>query len=200
MAVDMERRDRSFRAFGETLNRGDMPQKWKYLSSGDAPMLTDVEAPMPYVPTSVHHHEQGWDTTVMSEATTAEDHFMANFVRRAAKAVPVRDDFRALEKRITRSWSSERSRPEAIRVSNSLRSERTELTFDPIACQILGRIYDRGHATLDDLDMWIESSEEWVAFSRLQRARLLSDSGSEVSVSREGREFVHRILGEDPTA
>ena len=43
---------------------------------------------------------------------------------------------------------------------------------------------------------WLESPEEWIAFSRLQRARLLYDAGTEFTVSREGRALIHKLLGD----
>ena len=98
-------------------------------------------------------------------------------------------------KRIARLWTAARIRSDAIKVRSSLESERSELSFDPLACRILGRIYDVGHASRGDLEAWIETTDEWIAFSRLQRARLVFDSGSEFTVSREGREFVQRMLG-----
>ena len=61
---------------------------------------------------------------------------------------------------------------------------------------ILGRIFDRGHATCDDLADWLESPDEWIAFSRLQRARLLYDAGTEFTLSPEGRALVQQILSQ----
>ena len=82
---------------------------------------------------------------------------------------------------------------------NTLELEQNSLTFEPAAMAILGRIFDRGHATCDDLADWLESSEEWIAFSRLQRARLLYDSGTEFTVSPAGRRLIQDLLSEDDT-
>ncbi len=79
---------------------------------------------------------------------------------------------------------------------NTLDLEQNSISFDPTAAAILGRIYDRGHATCEDLTEWLESPEEWIAFSRLQRARLLYDAGTEFTVSREGRALIHKLLGD----
>ena len=80
---------------------------------------------------------------------------------------------------------------------NTLALEQISISFDPTAGAILARIYDRGHATCEDLADWLESPEEWIAFSRLQRARLLYDSGTEFTVSPFGRRLIHRILNGD---
>ena len=80
---------------------------------------------------------------------------------------------------------------------NTLALEQISISFDPTAATILARIYDRGHATCEDLADWLESPEEWIAFSRLQRARLLYDSGTEFTVSPFGRRLIHRILNGD---
>ncbi len=77
---------------------------------------------------------------------------------------------------------------------NTLDLEQNAISFDPTAAAILGRIHDRGHATCKDLAEWLESPEEWIAFSRLQRARLLYDAGTEFTVSREGRALIHKLL------
>ena len=79
---------------------------------------------------------------------------------------------------------------------NTLDLEQNAISFNPTAAAILGRIYDRGHATCEDLTEWLESPEEWIAFSRLQRARLLYDAGTEFTVSREGRALIHKLLGD----
>ena len=85
---------------------------------------------------------------------------------------------------------------EASALSNTLDLERNSLTFDPTAMALLGRIQDRGHATCEDLSQWLETSAEWIAFSRLQRSRLLNDSGTEFTVSRDGRRLVEQMLSE----
>ena len=82
-------------------------------------------------------------------------------------------------------------------LERTLNLERISISFDSVAGAILGRIHDKGHATCADLAEWFDSPEEWIAFSRLQRARLLYDAGSEFTVSREGREWITRLLGED---
>ena len=87
------------------------------------------------------------------------------------------------------------NRSEETALSRTLALERNAITFDRIAAAILGRIYDRGHATCEELAQWFESPEEWIAFSRLQRSRLLQDSGTEFTVSREGSELVETMLG-----
>ena len=79
---------------------------------------------------------------------------------------------------------------------NTLDLEQNAISFNPTAAAILGRICDRGHATCEDSAEWLESTEEWLAFSRLQRARLLYDAGTEFTVSREGRALIHKLLGD----
>ena len=82
-------------------------------------------------------------------------------------------------------------------LADTLDLERNSITFDPTAAVILARIYERGRATCEDLADWLESPDEWIAFSRLQRARLVYDSGTEFHASREGRELVEALLSED---
>ena len=93
------------------------------------------------------------------------------------------------------SWPSTANRSEESALSKTLALERNAITFDRMAAAILGRIYDRGHATCEELAQWLESPEEWIAFSRLQRSRLLQDSGTEFTVSREGSELIETMLG-----
>ena len=89
-----------------------------------------------------------------------------------------------------------RARFEQSALVRRLALEQNAVSFDPVAGAILGRIYDRGHATCKDLADWFESPEEWIAFSRLQRARLLYDSGTEFTVSPDGRRLIYRILND----
>lgn len=89
-----------------------------------------------------------------------------------------------------------RKRLEQSALIRRLALEQNSVSFDPVAGAILGRIYDRGHATCEDLADWLESPEEWIAFSRLQRARLLYDSGTEFTVSPDGRQLIYRILND----
>ena len=56
------------------------------------------------------------------------------------------------------------------RLSNTLELERAEIRFEPIALGLLGAIYDLGHISCEDLAERIETPEEWIWFSRLQRA------------------------------
>lgn len=93
-------------------------------------------------------------------------------------------------------WRSSHAAYPSAALTNTLDLERNAITFNPTAAVILGRIYDRGHATSDDLAEWIETADEWIAFSRLQRARLLYDAGTEFTVSREGRKLVEGLLNE----
>ena len=86
--------------------------------------------------------------------------------------------------------------PEESALINTLALEQNAIGFDPPAAAILGRIFDRGHATCEDLADWLESPEEWIAFSRLQRARLLYDSGTEFTVSPAGRRLIRELLSE----
>ena len=81
-------------------------------------------------------------------------------------------------------------------LANTLALEQNSVTFEPLAMAILGRIFDRGHATCEDLADWLESPDEWIAFSRLQRARLLYDAGTEFTLSPEGRALVQQILSQ----
>lgn len=89
-----------------------------------------------------------------------------------------------------------RKRLEQSALIHRLALEQNAVSFDPVAGAILGRIFDRGHATCEDLADWLESPEEWIAFSRLQRARLLYDSGTEFTVSPDGRRLIYRILND----
>lgn len=82
-------------------------------------------------------------------------------------------------------------------LTDTLDLERNSITFDPTAAVILARIYERGRATCEDLADWLESPDEWIAFSRLQRARLVYDAGTEFHASPEGRELVEALLSED---
>lgn len=86
--------------------------------------------------------------------------------------------------------------PEHDVLARAIALEQNSVGFDVVAATILGRIFDRGHATCEDLADWLESPEEWIAFSRLQRARLLYDSGTEFTVSPAGRSLVHHLLNE----
>ena len=78
----------------------------------------------------------------------------------------------------------------------TLALEQNAVGFDVTAATILARIFDRGHATCEDLADWLESPEEWIAFSRLQRARLLYDAGTEFTVTPDGRRLIHELLSE----
>ena len=86
--------------------------------------------------------------------------------------------------------------PEHGVLARTIALEQNSVGFDVRAATILGRIFDRGHATCEDLADWLESPEEWIAFSRLQRARLLYDSGTEFTVSPAGRSLIHHLLNE----
>lgn len=89
-----------------------------------------------------------------------------------------------------------RERFEQSALVRTLALEQNSVGFDVTAATILARIFDRGHATCEDLADWLESPEEWIAFSRLQRARLLYDSGTEFTVSPAGRSLIHHLLNE----
>ena len=86
--------------------------------------------------------------------------------------------------------------PEHDVLARTIALEQNSVGFDVTAATILGRIFDRGHATCEDLADWLETPEEWIAFSRLQRARLLYDSGTEFTVSPAGRSLIHHLLNE----
>ena len=86
--------------------------------------------------------------------------------------------------------------PELDVLARAIALEQNSVGFDVTAATILGRIFDRGHATCEDLADWLETPEEWIAFSRLQRARLLYDSGTEFTVSPAGRSLMHHLLNE----
>ena len=79
-------------------------------------------------------------------------------------------------------------------LTNTIDLEQNSVTFDPVAMTLLARIFERGHATCQELAEWLESPDEWIAFSRLQRSRLLNDSGTEFTVSRGGRRLIHCLL------
>lgn len=81
-------------------------------------------------------------------------------------------------------------------IANAIELERAEIRFEPLALGILGAVYDLGHMSCEDLAARIETSEEWIWFSRLQRARLVQDVGNAFSLSREGLEMVERLLSE----
>ena len=89
-----------------------------------------------------------------------------------------------------------RKRFEQSALVRTLALEQNAVGFDLTAATILARIFDRGHATCEDLADWLESPEEWIAFSRLQRARLLYDSGTEFTVAPAGRRLIHELLSE----
>lgn len=80
---------------------------------------------------------------------------------------------------------------------NAMELERAEIRFEPIALGILGAIYDLGHISCEDLAARIETPEEWIWFSRLQRARLVQDVGTAFSLSSDGYALVERLLNED---
>lgn len=86
--------------------------------------------------------------------------------------------------------------PELDVLARAIALEQNSVGFDVTAATILGRIFDRGHATCEDLADWLETPEEWIAFSRLQRARLLYDSGTEFTVSPAGRSLIQHLLNE----
>lgn len=81
-------------------------------------------------------------------------------------------------------------------LENTIDLEQTSIMFDPPAAVLLCRIREHGHATCEDLASWLETPEEWIAFSRLQRARLLYDAGTEFTVSREGHALLDELLSE----
>ena len=83
-------------------------------------------------------------------------------------------------------------------IANAIELERAEISFEPIALGILGAIYDLGHISCEDLGAHIETPEEWIWFSRLQRARLVQDVGKAFTLSREGLDLVERLLSEEP--
>ena len=83
------------------------------------------------------------------------------------------------------------------RLSNTLELERAEIRFEPIALGILGAIYDLGQISCEDLSARLETAEEWIWFSRLQRARLVEDVGTAFSLSSDGFALVKRLLSED---
>ena len=89
-----------------------------------------------------------------------------------------------------------RERFEQSALVQTLALEQNAVGFDVTAATILARIFDRGHATCEDLADWLESPEEWIAFSRLQRARLLYDAGTEFTVTPAGRRLIHELLNE----
>lgn len=82
------------------------------------------------------------------------------------------------------------------RLLSALELERAEIGFDETAAAILGRFYDLGHASIADLAEWLQTTEQWIAFSRLQRCRYVEDLGSQFTLSREGRELVEELLAE----
>lgn len=83
-------------------------------------------------------------------------------------------------------------------IANTIELERAEIFFEPIALGILGAIYDLGHISCEDLAARIETPEEWIWFSRIQRARLVQDVGEAFTLSREGLALVERLLSEEP--
>lgn len=93
-------------------------------------------------------------------------------------------------------WPSHGTVDRTSALLNTLALEQSAVTLDLEAATILARIYERGHATCEDLADWLESPKEWIAFSRLQRARLLYDSGTEFTASPAGRALIQRLLDE----
>ena len=65
---------------------------------------------------------------------------------------------------------------------------------DPGASAVLGRIADSGVVTAEQLAEWFDTADDWIAFSRLQRARLLADHGTEFTLSPSGISFVDESL------
>ena len=93
-------------------------------------------------------------------------------------------------------WPSHGAVDRTNALLNTLALEQSAVTLDLEAATILARIFERGHATCEDLADWLESPKEWIAFSRLQRARLLYDSGTEFTASPAGRALIQRLLDE----
>lgn len=89
--------------------------------------------------------------------------------------------------------------PVERRLQSAIELDRAEIGFDETAAGILGRFYDLGYASITDLADWIQSPEQWIAFSRLQRSRYVDDLGSQFTLSRDGREFVEEMLAQDNT-
>ena len=93
-------------------------------------------------------------------------------------------------------WAMRGTPGASARLLDELRLERADLAFDEVAVAILVHIYEQGHATVSELSEWLDTTEDWLAFSRLQRARMLFDSGNEFIVSRDGHAFVKQLVEE----
>ncbi len=86
--------------------------------------------------------------------------------------------------------------PQERRLQSALELERADISFDEVAAGLLGRFYDLGHASTTELEEWLQSPEQWIAFSRLQRCRYIEDLGSMFTLSLDGRNFVEDLLAE----
>lgn len=98
---------------------------------------------------------------------------------------------------LTLSWPWVETKHGDTALNDTLEMERAEISFKPTAAGILGAIYDLGHVSCEELAERIETPDEWIWFSRLQRARLVYDLGEAFTLSREGLAVVKRLLSED---
>ena len=80
------------------------------------------------------------------------------------------------------------------RLEMSLSDDVNLVGSNRTANAVLGRIADSGVVTVDQLAEWFDTAEDWIAFSRLQRARLLADHGTEFTLSPSGISFVDESL------
>lgn len=101
---------------------------------------------------------------------------------------------------MTVSWPWKETRQTDQALTNTLEMEQAEISFEPIAASLLGAIYDLGHISCEELAARIETPDEWIWFSRLQRARLVYDLGEAFTLSREGLAVVERLLSEEPAS
>ena len=138
-----------------------------------------------------------------SHATNAANLFSTKAQRTSPESMT-----RELSDRLRTFLSSERATPLVSvlwpapsraerRLQNALELDRAEIGFDADAAGILGRLYDLGQASEKDLADWFQSAHQWIAFSRVQRCRYIEDLGTQFTLSREGRQFVEEMLGED---
>ena len=77
-------------------------------------------------------------------------------------------------------------RAAAISLQSVLDLDRAVAMADDDALTILQRIKGSGRVTVADLSAQLGTPKEWLAFSRLQRARLVDDGGTQFIVSGRG--------------
>lgn len=86
----------------------------------------------------------------------------------------------------------------SLAILRTLRGDQALAVTDTKAAALLGWIADSVKVKSEHLAEVIESPSEWIAFSRLQRARLIDDLGTWFILSGEGRRLIALLTGEKP--